>query len=170
MIDQRIAAKISTSDIIRIHGTFKPKYNFLRVPLLANSRLSASQELIFPRPSTTRKSVLTQVPMISIVDDDESVREATKGLVRSLGYAAATFGSAEEFLSSDQRYDTSCVITDVQMPGLSGVEMQRRLIAEGHTLPMIFVTAFPEDHGQSMTLGNQSPLHFNSAQAGHLHV
>ncbi len=83
--------------------------------------------------------------MISIVDDDESVREATKGLVRSLGYTAATFESAEEFLNSERRYDTSCVIADVQMPGLSGVEMQRRLIEEGHDLPMIFVTAFPED-------------------------
>jgi FixJ family two-component response regulator len=88
---------------------------------------------------------LPQPVVISIVDDDEEVREATKGLVRSLGYTAATFGSAEEFLNSERRYDTSCIIADVQMPGLSGVEMQRRLIAEGHPLPMIFVTAFPED-------------------------
>jgi FixJ family two-component response regulator len=88
---------------------------------------------------------LPQPVVISIVDDDESVREATKGLVRSLGYTAATFGSAEEFLNSEQRHDTSCVIADVQMPGLSGVEMQRQLIAEGSRLPMIFVTAFPED-------------------------
>jgi FixJ family two-component response regulator len=88
---------------------------------------------------------LPQPVVISIVDDDESVREATKGLVRSLGYTAATFGSAEEFLNSERKYDTSCIIADVQMPGLSGVEMQRRLIAEGHRLPMIFVTAFPED-------------------------
>jgi FixJ family two-component response regulator len=91
------------------------------------------------------KLILPQPVVISIVDDDEEVREATKGLVRSLGYTAATFGSAEEFLNSEQKYDTSCIIADVQMPGLSGVEMQRRLIAEGHRLPMIFVTAFPED-------------------------
>jgi FixJ family two-component response regulator len=91
------------------------------------------------------KLILPQPVVISIVDDDEEVREATKGLVRSLGYAAATFGSAEEFLNSEQRYETSCIIADVQMPGLSGVEMQRRLIAEGDRLPMIFVTAFPED-------------------------
>lgn len=91
------------------------------------------------------RSILPQPVVISIVDDDEEVREATKGLVRSLGYTAATFGSAEEFLNSERKYDTSCVIADVQMPGLSGVEMQRRLIAEGHDLPMIFVTAFPED-------------------------
>jgi FixJ family two-component response regulator len=91
------------------------------------------------------KSILPQPVVISIVDDDEAVREATKGLVRSLGYTAATFGSAEEFLNSERRHNTSCIIADVQMPGLSGVEMQKRLIAEGHRLPMIFVTAYPED-------------------------
>ncbi len=83
--------------------------------------------------------------MISIVDDDESVREATRGLVRSLGYVAATFGSAEEFLKSAQLNDTTCIIADVQMPGVSGVELQDRLIAAGRRLPMIFVTAFPEE-------------------------
>lgn len=88
---------------------------------------------------------MSQAPVISIVDDDESVREATKGLVRSLGYTAVTFGSAEEFLSSERIPETSCIIADVQMPGVSGVEMQDRLIAEGHRLPVIFITAFPED-------------------------
>jgi len=87
---------------------------------------------------------LPQVPVISIVDDDESVREATKGLVRSLGYTAATFESAEEFLESGRMRDTSCIITDVQMRGVSGVELQSRLIADGYRLPMIFITAFPE--------------------------
>ena len=82
--------------------------------------------------------------MISIVDDDASVREATRGLVRSLGYRAATFGSAEEFLTSERVHDTSCLIADVQMPGLSGLELQSHLIAEGHPMPMIFITAFPE--------------------------
>lgn len=83
--------------------------------------------------------------MISIVDDDEAVRESTEGLVRSLGYLAATFSSAEEFLSSERLHDTSCLITDLQMPGLSGVELQRRLIAGGHHMPIIFITAFPEE-------------------------
>jgi FixJ family two-component response regulator len=84
--------------------------------------------------------------MVSIVDDDESVREATKGLVRSLGYPAATFASAEEFLRSGQADDTACLISDVQMPGLSGVELQRRLLAQGYRIPVIFITAFPEGH------------------------
>ena len=66
-------------------------------------------------------------------------------LVRSLGYVAATFASAEEFLGSEQRHDTSCIIADVQMPGLSGVDIQSHLVAEGHRLPMIFVTAFPDE-------------------------
>ena len=83
--------------------------------------------------------------MISIVDDDESVREATKALVRSLGYATCTFASAEEFLGSGQVDDTSCLINDVQMTGLSGVELQKQLTADGHRVPVIFITAFPDE-------------------------
>jgi FixJ family two-component response regulator len=82
--------------------------------------------------------------MISIIDDDESVREATNGLVRSLGYATATFASAEEFLGSARVTETSCLITDVQMKGLSGVELQSRLISDGHQVPIVFMTAFPD--------------------------
>jgi FixJ family two-component response regulator len=95
---------------------------------------------------------LQQVPVISIVDDDESVREATKSLVRSLGYRAITFGSAEEFLNSAHLTTTVCLITDVQMPGLSGVELQDRLIADGHRMPVIFVTAFPDERLQGHVL------------------
>ena len=82
--------------------------------------------------------------MISIVDDDPSVREAMLGLVRSLGFDAVTFSSAEDFLQSDQIDDTSCLITDVQMPGLSGVELQSHLTSRGSLVPIIFVTASPE--------------------------
>jgi FixJ family two-component response regulator len=88
---------------------------------------------------------LQQGPVISIVDDDESVREATKSLVRSLGYDAVAFCSAEEFLGSEHVIATACLITDVQMPGLSGAELQDLLIADGHRMPVIFVTAFPDD-------------------------
>jgi FixJ family two-component response regulator len=95
---------------------------------------------------------LRKVPVISIVDDDESVREATKGLVRSLGYVAATFVSAEEFLQSDSVRDTSCLISDVQMSGLSGVDLQGRLNAAGHHVPIIFITAFPEERIRSRVL------------------
>src|SRR6516162_10342320 len=90
--------------------------------------------------------------MISIIDDDPSVRVATDGLVRSLGYRAATFASAEEYLQSDCMSDTSCVIADIQMPGLSGVELQSLLIARGSRTPMIFVTAFPEERIRKQVL------------------
>jgi FixJ family two-component response regulator len=93
-----------------------------------------------------------KVPVISIVDDDESVRETTRGLVRSLGYVAATFESAEDFLGSGRVHDTACLISDVQMPGMSGIELQSRLIAEGNRLPVIFITAFPEARARTQAL------------------
>jgi FixJ family two-component response regulator len=83
--------------------------------------------------------------MISIVDDDKSVREAAKMLIRSLGHTAATFASAEEFLESGQLRDTACVITDMQMPGMSGVDLQYHLAANGHSTPVIVITAYPEE-------------------------
>jgi FixJ family two-component response regulator len=82
--------------------------------------------------------------MITIVDDDESVRESTKSLVRSLGYNARTCASAEEFLDANLD-DSSCLILDVQMKGLSGVELQDLLIAQGRRTPIIFVTAFSDE-------------------------
>jgi FixJ family two-component response regulator len=84
-------------------------------------------------------------PVISIIDDDASVRAATARLLRSLGFSAYTFGSARQFLLSPQLRDTSCIIADVQMPGMSGDELQETLIAQGNSTPMIFITAFPED-------------------------
>jgi len=90
--------------------------------------------------------------MISIVDDDLSVREATKGWVRSLGYVTAAFASAEEFLQSGKVNDTECVITDVQMPGLSGFELQSHLISQGNRTPIIFITAFPEERTRTRAL------------------
>jgi FixJ family two-component response regulator len=88
---------------------------------------------------------LRSPPLISIVDDDESVRDAINALVRSLGYRAATFPSAEAFLNSDRLNDASCLITDLRMPGMSGIELQCCLIAQGHTIPTIFVTAFADE-------------------------
>jgi FixJ family two-component response regulator len=96
--------------------------------------------------------VLAQTPMISIVDDDASVRVATDRLVRSLGYIACSFASAEEFLASSQVHDTSCIIADVQMPGMSGIEMQSHLLAQGRCVPIIFITAFPEEKARTKAL------------------
>jgi FixJ family two-component response regulator len=84
-------------------------------------------------------------PIISIVDDDEHVREAIKSLLRSLGYNASTFATADEFLKSEQIHDTSCIITDLQMPGLSGIDLQDLLIARGHRTPIIFVTGYADE-------------------------
>ena len=83
--------------------------------------------------------------LVAIVDDDEHVRQATGALLRSLGYRVATFGAAEEYLKSNQLHETSCLITDVQMPGMSGIELQAHLKAEGHRIPVIVITAFPDD-------------------------
>ena len=82
--------------------------------------------------------------MIAIVDDDAAVREAITALLRSLGYSASWFASAEDFLNSEQVDGTSCLITDVQMPGLSGLDLQDRLIAGGHRIPIIFITAYSD--------------------------
>ena len=85
---------------------------------------------------------MSNPPVISIIDDDGSVRAATYNLVRSLGYIVHTFASAEEFLRSPHLNDTSCVIADVQMPTMSGIELQAHLLAKGHRVPFIFITAF----------------------------
>jgi FixJ family two-component response regulator len=93
-----------------------------------------------------------QDAMISIIDDDASVRAATYRLVCSLGYIAATFASASEFLRSPQLDHTSCVIADIQMPGMSGIELQNLLQTQGRKLPMIFITAFPEERVRAQAL------------------
>jgi FixJ family two-component response regulator len=95
---------------------------------------------------------LSKVPVIAIVDDDESFRRATTSFVRSLGYGAAAFDSAEAFLKSDRVSETDCLITDVQMPGMTGIELQGRLISQGHSLPIIFITAFPEIKARTQAL------------------
>jgi FixJ family two-component response regulator len=84
--------------------------------------------------------------IVSIIDDDASVRSAIGSLVRSLGYVAHTFESAESFLGSGDSVKTSCIVTDVQMPGMSGLDLQSRLRDAGNKVPTVFITAFPEDH------------------------
>jgi FixJ family two-component response regulator len=81
------------------------------------------------------------VPLIAVVDDDESVRESLAGLAESVGYEAALFDSAEEFLKSARRSDMDCLILDVRLPGMSGVELHSQLIATGWFIPTIFITA-----------------------------
>ena len=91
-----------------------------------------------------RTAYLPQVPVVSIIDDDASVRIAVSRLIRSLGYLAHAFASADEFLKSRHAGDSSCVIADVQMPGTTGMELQRLLNEQDRSLPIILITAFPE--------------------------
>ncbi|WP_246251632.1 response regulator transcription factor [Ancylobacter pratisalsi] len=88
---------------------------------------------------------MSQVPIIAIVDDDESVRLATESLMRSFGFRTNIFASAESFLNSSTLPDTDCLITDVQMPNMGGLELHEVLRARGAALPVIFMTAFPEE-------------------------
>ena len=91
-------------------------------------------------------------PVISIIDDDASVRAATNNLIRSLGYTVHVFASADAFLRSEHINDTACVIADVQMPAMSGIELQSHLRALGNRVPFIFITAFPEDSVRARAL------------------
>jgi FixJ family two-component response regulator len=80
-------------------------------------------------------------PILSVVDDDESIRESLPGLITEFGFAARAFSSAEEFLSSGAVAETSCLILDVSMPGMSGPELQQELKRRGDKIPVIFITA-----------------------------
>jgi FixJ family two-component response regulator len=91
--------------------------------------------------SGARKSGLT---LITVVDDDASIRLATDSLLRSRGYAVCTFASAGVFLQSAELNETACVITDVRMPVMGGIELQAILRAQGRSVPFVFITAFPE--------------------------
>ena len=83
---------------------------------------------------------MSELRKISVVDDDELFLEGMECLIRSFGYEVDTFGSAEEYLNSNWA-DTFCLITDVHMPGMDGIELQKRLIAEGCRLPIVFMSA-----------------------------
>ena len=88
---------------------------------------------------------MSSAAVISIVDDDDSVRVAMSSLIRSLGYLAYEFASAEAFLASPRLQETSCLIVDVQMPGMSGLDLQDALLVRQPGLPVIVITAFPAD-------------------------
>lgn len=87
-----------------------------------------------------------RAPCIAVVDDDESVREALRNLLRSVGYEVRTFCSAEDFLEHPKDEGFSCLVSDIQMPGMGGLELQKRIVASRAPLPVILMTAFPRDH------------------------
>ena len=105
-----------------------------------------------PSHSSPGEASLSKVPVIAIVDDDESLRRATMSFIRSLGYAVLQFASAEAFLRSDRLHHADCVISDLQMPGMNGIELQNKLIVQGHHLPIIFISAFSEMRARAQAL------------------
>jgi FixJ family two-component response regulator len=83
--------------------------------------------------------------IVAVVEDDESYRNAVQRLLRSAGFSVATFGSAEAFLDSGRHHETGCLITDIRMPGMSGLELQSRLNSDGCLIPTVFITAHGDE-------------------------
>lgn len=83
--------------------------------------------------------------MISVVDDDASVRRATVDLLNSAGFTCEAFASGDEYLHSGRIADTTCLILDITMPGMTGLDLQRNLAGSGHKIPIIFITGYPDD-------------------------
>jgi CheY-like chemotaxis protein len=106
--------------------------------------LPTGQRMLSPRPAS-RVLKLPDRAIISIVDDDDSVRVATSKLLKLYGFIVHAFASAEEFLGSKYLDETRCLIADVRMPGMSGIELQEKLKQQGYSTPMIFITAFPRE-------------------------
>ena len=91
--------------------------------------------------------------IVMIVDDDESVRRAARRLIKSYGFPVETCASADDFLASGRLSETACLLLDVQMPGLNGLELQSRLVAAGgHQVPIIFITAFNDENARAQAL------------------
>jgi FixJ family two-component response regulator len=95
---------------------------------------------------------MTNIPLISIVDDDDAVRESVRGLLRSIRFGVEAFASGEEFLASNRARETDCLILDVRMPGMSGLELQSRLVASHRAIPVVFITAHGDDELRSRAL------------------
>jgi len=96
---------------------------------------------------------MPRVPLIAIVDDDDSLRTSLDDLLRSVGFRAQGFSSAEAFLRSNQARDTACLILDVRMPGMNGLALQRQMVAANWQLPIIFITSHVDDDVRARALG-----------------
>jgi FixJ family two-component response regulator len=98
-------------------------------------------------------AALSQSSLIAIVDDDEAIRDATQGLLKAAGYTTEAFPSAEDFLAYQRLNEVACLITDIQLGGMSGLQLQRHLGSSGCTTPIIVMTAFPEDGRRAQAAG-----------------
>jgi FixJ family two-component response regulator len=104
--------------------------------------------------------------VVSIIDDDLSVRVAVADIVRSMDLTANMFASGQDFLSSNSLADTACIIADVQMPGLNGIELQQALTAKKLKIPMIFITAYPDERIRTKALGGGAICFLNKPFGG----
>src|SRR5215510_13453642 len=95
---------------------------------------------------------MSAAPLISIVDDDDAMRSSLNNLIRSMGFRTQDFSSAEAFLNSSQARDTACLILDVRMPGMNGLELQRQIVAANWRIPVIFVTSHVDDDARVRAL------------------
>jgi FixJ family two-component response regulator len=95
---------------------------------------------------------MSAAPLISIVDDDDSLRNSLNNLIRSVGFRAQGFPSAEAFLNSSDLHDTACLILDVRMPGMSGLDLQRQLVATHSPIPIVFITSHGDEDAQARAL------------------
>jgi FixJ family two-component response regulator len=95
---------------------------------------------------------MPSVPLIAIVDDDDSVRNSLDNLIRSVGFCAQGFSSAEAFLNSNRVHETACLILDIRMAGMNGLELQRRIVAAHWPIPIIFITSYVDDEAQARAL------------------
>jgi FixJ family two-component response regulator len=92
--------------------------------------------------------------LISIVEDDQFLRASIARLMRSFGYTVEAFGSAAEFLAFPRLYEVACLIADINIPGITGIELFRRLIVAGHPIPTILITAYPDDAARTRALND----------------
>jgi FixJ family two-component response regulator len=92
---------------------------------------------------------MAEKPLVAIVDDDKSIRNATSDLLRSAGFSTATFEDAESFLASASRATAACLVADMRMPGMTGLELYKALVADGGGIPTVLITAHPEELTQS---------------------
>src|SRR5215469_2184818 len=137
-------------------SAYDPKRTSAGRPLFELSQISLMRTMISFTVVVGRslRGWMSEVPLIAIVDDDALARDGIGELIESFGYKALAFESAQHFLASSVLAETTCLITDVQMPGLNGLELQEALKARGYQTPIILITAYPNDKHRTRALNN----------------
>ena len=104
---------------------------------------------------STARGEMPEGPLVAVVDDDKSIRNATQDLLRAAGFATVTYEDAESFLGRTSRATVACLVADMRMPGMSGVELYQTLLASGHGIPTVIITAHPDEvaHARARVAG-----------------